>query len=57
MATSTMVGQGEMVDPKVRLLLTSLREIAIQIIATIEDYLDHPYDKSALAKRRREVCR
>lgn len=45
------------VDAKTRLLLTTIREVAIQVIAAVEDYLEHPYDKSALAKRRKEVRR
>lgn len=36
-------------------LLTMMREIAIMIVAAIEDYLDTPYDRSALAKRRARV--
>ena len=37
---------------KLIVLLTAAREMAIMIVASIEDYLDVPYDRSALAKRR-----
>lgn len=39
-------------DAKLILLLHSLRKAATIVIAAIEDYTDHPYDKSALANRR-----
>lgn len=37
---------------KFKTLLVAFREVAILVIANIEDYLDTPYDRSALAKRR-----
>lgn len=40
---------------RVSVLLKSMREIAIMLIAAIEDYLDTPYDRSALAKRRAQI--
>jgi hypothetical protein len=42
-------------DVKVRLLLVSVRKLLIEFVATIEDFLDVPYDKSGLAKRRQKV--
>lgn len=40
---------------RLTILLTSAREVAIMIISMIEDYLNVPYDRSALAKRRAKV--
>ena len=42
-------------NDKLRVLLLALREAAIIIIAAAEDFLDIPYDKSALDKRLRKV--
>lgn len=42
-------------DNRTRRLLLALREIAIQLLAALEDYLDVAYDKSALAKRRKKL--
>lgn len=37
---------------KQQIFLKAIRDIAAQIIAAIEDYLDIAYDRSILAKRR-----
>ena len=39
-------------NDKWHVLMTALRAVAIEFIAAVEDFLDTPYDKSALAKRR-----
>lgn len=43
-------------DHKLRTLLSALREAAILVVAALEEALDTPYDRSALAKRRQKVA-
>jgi hypothetical protein len=42
-------------DDKVKTLLWAIREAGAIFLAAVEDYLDVPYDKSVLAKRRAKV--
>jgi hypothetical protein len=42
-------------DDRLRALLWSIREAAAIFLAALEDYLDVPFDKSVLAKRRARV--
>jgi hypothetical protein len=44
-----------MMDDRLRLFLVATRKLLIEFVATIEDYLGVPYDKSGLAKRRQKV--
>lgn len=42
-------------DSRLRVFLVAIRKLLIEFVATIEDYLDVPYDKSGLYKRRQKV--
>lgn len=42
-------------DNRFIVFLYAIRESALVFLAAVEDYLDIPYDKSALARRRHKV--
>jgi hypothetical protein len=42
-------------DDRTRLFLVAARKLLIDFVASLEDYLGVPYDKSSLAKRRLKV--
>ena len=42
-------------DKRLEILLLGLREAAIIIVKSVEDFLGMPLDKSALAKRREKI--
>lgn len=42
-------------DSKLRMFLVAIRKLLIELLATLEDYLDVPYDRSGLYKRRQKV--
>lgn len=51
---SRVLRWGQM-DNKVRVLILALREAAVIVVAALEDYLEMPYDNSALRKRSMKV--
>lgn len=42
-------------DEKLHGLLVGVRKVLLELIAHLEDYLNVPYDKSGLYKRRQKV--